>query len=60
MSDKEEKVENKNDNSFSFRLLPFTGPFFAIWAFFGPDSFATWWGTIVGTAIHIVREKGGF
>lgn len=40
----------------SLQFVPFTGPFFAIWAFFGPDSFGTWFGTV----IHAVRSAGGF
>lgn len=28
-------------------LIPFTGVFFAIWAFFGPESYGRWLGTIV-------------
>lgn len=41
-------------------IIPFTGPFFCIYAFFWPESFANWWGTIVGTIIGIIRAKGGF
>jgi hypothetical protein len=41
MADKNTTVSN------SFRVVPFTGPIFAIWAFFSPDGFGTWFGTIV-------------
>jgi len=40
-------------------LIPFTGPFFAIYAFFWPDSFGRWWGTILGTIVHLTRTIGG-
>lgn len=29
------------------RVVPFTGPIFCIWAFFSPEGFGTWFGTIV-------------
>ena len=35
------------NNFYGRSLVPFTGPFFAIWAFFGPESFGTWFGTII-------------
>jgi hypothetical protein len=31
----------------TFRFVPFTGPVFAIWAFFEPESFGRWFGTII-------------
>ncbi len=37
-------------------LIPFTSPFFAIYAFFWPHSFGAWWGTIV----HAFRVSAGF
>ena len=57
MADSEKSNTNTN---YGMRLVPFTGPFFAIYAFFWPESFAQWWGAIVGTIIAIVRAKGGF
>lgn len=46
----------RNSNYTSLRVIPFTGPIFAIWAFFWPESFGTWFGTI----IHAIRTAGGF
>lgn len=40
-----DKTSNSNYNV--LRVVPFTGPTFAIWAFFGPESFGIWFGTIV-------------
>lgn len=28
-------------------IIPFTGPFFAIYAFFWPESFGNWFGSII-------------
>lgn len=39
--------EKSGINVTALRVIPFTGPFFAIWAFFGPESFGMWFGTIV-------------
>jgi hypothetical protein len=36
-------------------FFPFTGPFFAIYAFFWPAQFGAWWGTIV----HAFRIVAG-
>ncbi len=47
------KVTN---NLYGRSLVPFTGGIFAIWAFFWPESFASWFGDI----IHVVRIHGGF
>ena len=44
MSDSDKKVTT---NIYGRSVVPFTGPIFAIWAFFGPESFGTWFGTIV-------------
>jgi hypothetical protein len=38
------------------RVVPFTGPIFAIYAFFWPESFGTWFGTIV----RCFRTAAGF
>lgn len=38
------------------RVIPFTGPIFAIWAFFSPEGFGRWFGTIV----HAFRNAAGF
>jgi hypothetical protein len=51
MSDK-----STSSNYSSLRVVPFTGPFFAVWAFFGPESFGTWFGTVV----HAFRVAAGF
>lgn len=37
-------------------IVPFTGGIFAIYAFFWPEGFGTWFGTI----IHAIRAAGGF
>jgi hypothetical protein len=37
------------------RVFPFTGTAFAIWAFFGPESYGRWLGTIV----HAFRAASG-
>ena len=31
----------------SVRVVPFTGFFFAVWAFFWPESYGSWLGAIV-------------
>jgi len=41
--------------SYSIRLVPFTGGLCALWAFFGPESYGTWLGTIV----HAFRVAAG-
>lgn len=51
MSDKPTHTYNS-----TLRVIPFTGPIFAIYAFFWPTSFGTWFGTI----IHAIRTAGGF
>lgn len=51
MSDK----GNSNTNHFTFRVVPFTGLLFAVWAFFGPESYGAWMGTIV----HAFRQAAG-
>jgi hypothetical protein len=38
------------------RLVPFTGGLFVVWAFFGPESYGRWLGTIV----HAFRTAAGF
>lgn len=49
--------DNKSTSTHNtLRVVPFTGPIFAIWAFFWPESFGLWFGTI----IHAVRSAGGF
>lgn len=42
-------------NSTVVRIVPFTGPVFAIYAFFWPVSFGTWFGSIV----HAFRAAAG-
>lgn len=37
-------------------VVPFTGPIFAVYAFFWPESFGTWFGTI----IRSIRVAAGF
>ena len=51
-------MSEKSSNSQSVRisLIPFTGPLFAIYAFFWPESFGTWFGTIV----RCFRAAAGF
>lgn len=41
---------------FGRSIIPFTGPFFAVYAFFWPESFGHWWGLI----IHTFRTTAGF
>lgn len=41
---------------FGRSLIPFTGPFFAIWAFFWPESFGNWFGLIIKS----FRNVAGF
>lgn len=55
MSDKHEVSQSVYGRS----LIPFTGPFFAIWAFFYPDSFAVWFGTVTGTVVRTFRAVSG-
>ncbi len=42
MSDKPEL-----NNHVTFRLIPFTGVIFAVWALFSPESYGRWLGQIV-------------
>lgn len=51
MSDKPEA-----NNYVTFRLVPFTGLIFAVWAFFSPESYGHWMGTIV----RAFRSAAGF
>lgn len=39
----------------TLRVVPFTGPIFAIWAFFDPTGFGRWFGIIV----HAFRSAAG-
>ena len=48
--------KSSNSNYIRVNVVPFTGGVFAIYAFFWPESFGTWFGTI----IHFVRAAGGF
>lgn len=50
MSDKSQTV------STSFRVVPFTGLFFAVWAFFSPTGYGHWLGSIVSA----FRAAAGF
>lgn len=43
MSEKEKSHSTYN----ILRVVPFTGPIFAIYAFFWPEGFGTWFGTII-------------
>jgi hypothetical protein len=36
-------------------IIPFTGPLFAMWAFFDPEGFGRWFGTM----IHAIRVAAG-
>lgn len=36
----------------TLRVVPFTGAIFAIWAFFDPDGYGNWLGTIVRAFKH--------
>jgi hypothetical protein len=49
-------MSDKHSYSTTRGLVPFTGVFFAVWAFFGPNSYGTWMGTIV----HAFRAAAGF
>jgi len=40
-------------------LIPFTGPIFAIWAFFSPEGFGAWFGTVAGTVVKVFRAVSG-
>lgn len=53
MAEKSER--NVYANSY-LRVVPFTGPLFAIWAFFSPEGFGTWFGQIV----RAFRTAAGF
>lgn len=44
MSDNQPEV---NLHVYGRSIIPFTGPIFAIWAFFSPEGFGRWFGTIV-------------
>jgi hypothetical protein len=46
----------KNTQFTRVSLIPFTGILFAIWAFFGPESYGRWLGTIA----HAFRGAAGF
>ena len=50
MSDKSQNVTT------SFRVVPFTGLFFAVWAFFSPTGYGVWLGQIV----KAFRTAAGF
>ena len=58
-SDKINKANKVVQQTYGRSIFPFTGPFFCIYAFFWPESFAHWWGTTVGTIIHLIRTIGG-
>ena len=40
-------------------LTPFTGPVFAIWAFFSPEGFGAWFGTVAGVVVKTFRAVSG-
>lgn len=49
--------EKSTPSSYStLRVVPFTGPIFAVWAFFDPSGFGKWFGTIVSA----FRSAAGF
>ena len=57
MSDFGDKaVKAATTNFYGRTVVPFTGPFFAIWAFFSPEGFGHWFGTVV----HAFRSAAGF
>lgn len=39
--------DNSSSARTSVRVVPFTGFFFAVWAFFWPESYGSWLGAIV-------------
>lgn len=43
----EDKTTTVTNNVNGRGIIPFTGVFFAIWAFFGPESYGYWLGSIV-------------
>lgn len=56
MSDSTDKAANVTQTITGRGFVPFTSGIFAIYAFFWPESFGTWFGTI----IRCVRAAGGF
>lgn len=56
MASTTDKAEKVSQTIYGRSIVPFTGPIFAIWAFFWPESFGTWFGTI----IRCIRTAGGF
>lgn len=47
MSDITDKAAKVTAAVYGRSVIPFTGLFFAVWAFFGPASYGHWLGTIV-------------
>jgi hypothetical protein len=42
-----EKAAKVVTNNYGRSVVPFTGPIFAVWAFFDPNGFGRWFGTVV-------------
>jgi hypothetical protein len=49
-------MSDKANSITSVRVIPFTGVIFAIWAFFSPEGYGQWAGTIV----RAFRTAAGF
>lgn len=56
MSDLGDKAAKATNTFYGRSVVPFTGGIFSIYAFFWPESFGTWFGTI----IRCIRTAGGF
>jgi hypothetical protein len=56
MSSIGDKAATATTNLHGRSVVPFTSGIFAIYAFFCPESFGTWFGTI----IRCIRAAGGF
>jgi hypothetical protein len=56
MADTSDKAASVTQTITGRGVVPFTSGIFAIYAFFWPESFGTWFGTI----IHAIRTVGGF
>jgi hypothetical protein len=56
MSDESSKAVKVSNTLLGRSVVPFTSGLFAIYAFFWPESFGHWFGTI----IHEIRIAAGF